>query len=213
MDVNKQKAYELKMQTTAEALEKNNFSAYCVKTKEEAVEKLISLMNKGDKVGVGGSATLNELGIINLLRGGDYDFVDRYEEGLTREQMVEKLRESLLTDVFITSTNAVTEKGELYNVDGNANRVAAMLFGPKSVIVIAGCNKIVRDLAEAEQRVKTIAAPANCVRLGRNTPCTKVGTCMDCRSEDRICADRVIMSRQVQKGRVKVILVAEELGY
>ena len=115
--------------------------------------------------------------------------------------------------MYITSTNAVTENGELYNVDGRANRVAAMLYGPLSVVVIAGYNKIVRDLEEAEMRVKETAAPMNCVRLKRGTPCTVTGKCMDCNSEGRICADKVVMTRQMAKGRVKVILVAEELGY
>lgn len=213
MDDNKKKLIEIKLRNTAKALEKNNFAAYCASTKQEAIDILKSFLKKGESVGVGGSATLNELKVIDYLRSGEFVFYDRYAPQLSREETVEIMRHSLLADVFITSTNAVTENGELYNIDGNANRVAAMLFGPKSVIVVAGYNKIVKDIKEAEQRVKTIAAPANCIRLNKDTPCTVTGICMDCKSENRICADKVVMARQTVKGRVKIILVAEELGY
>lgn len=213
MDDNKKKLIAIKLKNTAQALEKNNFTAYCANNKQEAIAILKTLINKGESVGVGGSATLNELNVLNYLRCGEFNFYDRYAPQLSREETVEIMRQSLLADVFITSTNAVTENGELYNIDGNANRVAAMLFGPKSVIVVAGYNKIVKDIKEAEQRVKTIAAPANCIRLNKDTPCAVTGTCMDCKSENRICADKVVMAKQTVKGRVKIILVAEELGY
>lgn len=213
MDINKNKIIRIKMQKTAGALVKNNMTAYIADTKEEAVKLLSELIPKGASVGVGGSATLNELSVIELLRRGEYDFLDRYDSSLSREQAMGVMKKSLCADVFITSTNAVTENGELYNVDGNGNRVAAMIFGPDSVIVVAGYNKIVADLADAERRVKSIAAPANCVRLGIDNPCTKNGSCMSCRTDGRICADTVIMGMQRAKGRVKVILVGEELGY
>lgn len=213
MDSNQKKIIEIKLKKTAEALEKNNFTVYTAENKSEAVEILKALINDGDTIGLGGSATLNELGVVELLRDSKYKLFDRYAPGLTPNETSEILRQSLLSDVFITSTNAVTENGELYNVDGRANRVAAMLFGPLSVVVIAGYNKIVKDIEAADKRVREYAAPMNCVRLSRETPCTKLGSCADCRSEGRICADRVIMSRQMIKGRVKVILVKEELGY
>lgn len=213
MDANKKSIVGIKMRKTAAALIKNNFDAYIAETGEDAVRIMLSLINEGDSIGLGGSATLSELGVIDVLRSPKYKLFDRYAEGITPEQVGEILRQSLLADVFVTSTNAVTENGELYNVDGRANRVAAMLFGPKSVIVIAGYNKIVSDLIEADKRVKSIAAPMNCVRLKRGTPCTINGSCMDCKSDGRICADKVVMARQMTKGRVKVILVGEELGY
>ncbi len=213
MDDNKKSIIRIKLEKTAKALINNNFEAYVVEDKAAAFAKLCELMPEGAGVGVGGSKTLDELGVIPLLRNGKYHFFDRYDPSLTRPQAVEVMKKALTADVFLTSTNAVTENGELYNVDGNANRVAAMLFGPDSVIVIAGYNKICANLEEAKRRVQSIAAPANCVRLGMKTPCTVAGSCMDCRSEDRICADIVVMARQRQKGRVKVILVAEELGY
>ena len=213
MDINKEAIIDIKMKRCAEALEKNNFKVYIAKNGKEAVGIVEGLLKVGDTIGLGGSATLNELGIVELCRDKKYNLFDRYAVGLTPAETNENLRQSLLANVFITSTNAVTENGELYNVDGRANRVAAMLFGPESVVVIAGYNKIVKDLAEADLRVRTIAAPMNCVRLKRETPCTKIGTCADCRSEGRICADRVVMARQMVKDRVKVILVKEELGY
>lgn len=213
MDANMKSIIDIKIRKTADALAKNNFESYIAENGAEAVKIMLSLIKEGDVIGLGGSVTLTQLGIVDILRNPKYSLLDRYADGLTPEQANEVLRRSLLSDVFVTSTNAVTENGELYNVDGRANRVAAMLFGPKSVIVIAGWNKIVKDLEAADVRVRQIAAPMNCVRLKRGTPCTINGSCMDCKSDGRICADRVVMARQMTKGRVKVILVAEELGY
>lgn len=213
MNENKRKIIDIKLQKTAVALEKNNYSPFIAENKEDALEILESLIEKGASVGVGGSVTLDELGVIDFLREGDYNFLNRYDPSFSREQVVEVMKKSLTADVFITSTNAITEKGELYNVDGNANRVAAMLFGPDSVVVVAGYNKIVSDIDEAAKRVKNIVAPSNCVRLGIDNPCTKSGTCMSCNLDSKICCDTVIMGKQRVKGRVKVILVPEELGY
>ena len=179
----------------------------------EALDILQDMLDEGSTVAVGGSMSLFEAGVIDELRAGEYHFLDRYEKGLSREQIKQIFRDSFSADAYITSTNAITEDGELYNVDGNGNRVAAMLYGPDSVIVLAGYNKIVKNLDEAKARVEAVAAPANAVRLSTETPCRTTGMCMHCRSEDRICADYVVMSRQRTKDRIKVILVAEELGY
>ena len=127
--------------------------------------------------------------------------------------MDEIFRKSFFSDTYLTSTNAITENGELYNVDGYGNRVAAMIYGPKSVIVVAGINKIVKDLDQAVERVKRIAAPANSIRLDKNTPCTKTGYCVDCKKDDRICCSYTVLGHQKQKNRIKVILVGESLGY
>ena len=208
----------------AENLTKNNMEAFVVDKKDEIIPLLKSLMPKGASVGVGGSATLDELGVIPFLREGDYSFFDRYAEGLSRPEAVEIMRQALLSDVFITSSNAVTEKGELYNVDGNGNRVAALCFGPKTVIVIVGANKIVKDLKAAEERVKTIAAPKNCRRLGLESPCYKLGKCVSmgfkdremcdgCRTDERICSTYVLSGYQRVKDRIKVIICKENLGY
>ncbi len=213
MDKNKYEVIKTKMQRTAEALRKNNFYCECVETSGDALELVKSLINEGDSVSVGGSVTLMETGVLELLRNGKYNFYDRYVSGLTKEEIDDIYLKSFSCDVYFTSSNAITENGELYNVDGNSNRVAAMLYGPKSVIVIAGYNKIVKDIDEAKSRLQEIAAPANAVRLNTGTPCTVTGKCCNCSSENRICANTVIMSRQRKKDRVKVILVGEELGY
>ena len=212
----------MNIEKTMENLRKNNMDAYFAENKEEALLLIKSLLKNGETVGVGGSVTLNEVGVLDLLRNGDYNFLDRYKEGLNREDITEIFRKSFFSDSYITSSNAITEEGELYNVDGNANRVAAMLFGPSSVIVVAGKNKIVENLKSAEKRVKTIAAPLNVKRLSMKTYCSEKGACMGaedeklcagCMSEDRICASYTVMARQRIKGRVKVIIVNENLGY
>ena len=208
----------------AENLTKNNMEAFVVDKKDDIIPLLKTLMPEGASVGVGGSATLDELGVIPFLREENYAFFDRYAEGLTRPEAVEIMRQALLSDVFITSSNAVTEKGELYNVDGNGNRVAALCFGPKNVIVVVGANKIVKDLKAAEERVKTIAAPKNCTRLGLETPCFKKGECASmsfkdremcdgCRIDSRICSTYVLSGFQRVKDRIKVIICKENLGY
>lgn len=213
MDKNKYEIVRLRMERTAEALRRNNMSCECVENAAEALDLVQDMLDEGCTVAVGGSMSLFEAGVIDELRAGDYHFLDRYDKTLSPERIKQLHHEVFSADVFITSTNAVTENGELYNVDGNGNRVAAMLYGPESVIVLVGCNKIVKDLDEARARVEAVAAPANAVRLSTNTPCRAAGKCMHCHSEDRICADYVVMARQRTPGRVKVILVAEELGY
>lgn len=210
------------MQRTAEALRRNHMEAYCVATKEEVLPLCQTLLKAGDTVAVGGSRTLEETGILTLLREGDYRFLDRYANGLTPEKTREIFLQSLGADVYFTSSNAVTQRGELYNVDGNGNRVAALCYGPRSVVVIVGCNKLVADLPEAQRRVKTIAAPQNAVRLHCDTYCAKTGSCAACNSEyatdgcsasGRICSTYVMTGYQRNAGRIKVILVGEPLGF
>lgn len=196
-----------------ENLEKNNMEAYYVTTNKDLLDKVRELVKEGDIVAVGGSMTLFDTGIIDFLRQGNYKFLDRYRNGLTGVDIKEIFRESFFANAYFTSSNALTENGELYNVDGNGNRVAAMLYGPDSVIVIVGINKIVKNLEEAIKRNRETSAPANCKRLNKETPCAKLGYCMDCNSADRICNDYVLIKRQGIKGRIKVIIVNEELGY
>lgn len=202
-----------RMERTAQALRKNNMEAYIVETAAEVAPLVKSLLKPGDTVSVGGSVSLNECGILPLLRSGEYEFLDRYAPDLGPEGVEEVFRKSFFADAYLSSSNAVTEAGELYNVDGNANRVAALTFGPKSVILVVGCNKLVRDLEEAQRRVKEVAAPANCHRLGCKTPCAVTGQCGDCQGDGRICCTTVIHQRQRVKGRIKVILVGQPLGY
>ena len=207
-----------------EALEANNFEVYTVKDREEAADTVKSLLKEGDSIGVGGSETLNECKVLDIVRDEKYRFIDRYEKGLSPEQVRQRHVMALGADVYITGTNAITEKGELYNVDGNGNRIAAIAFGPKSVIVIAGANKIVKDLDGAVQRVKMYAAPANTKRLGVPSYCQSFGECKalangqcamtdGCKGAGRICCDYLISAYQRQKGRIKVILVEEGLGF
>lgn len=205
-------------------LEKNNMEAYFVETKEEVVPLVEKLTNEGDTVSCGGSVTLKETGVSELLRSGRYNFLDRAKEGITPDEVQKIYRKTFSADVFFGSANAITENGEIYNVDGNANRVSAITFGPKSVILIVGKNKIVKDLNEAALRVKTLCAPKNCVRLGLDTYCAKMGKCVSlnkenpdmsdgCDSESRICCSYTVLSHQRAKGRIKVIIVNEDLGF
>ena len=204
---------DARVNRTMENLEKNNISAYRVETEEEALQKLEELIPAGALVGVGGSMTLFEIDAIDFLRKGSYDFLDRYKEGITPAEMKEMYRKSFSADAYLTSSNAITENGELYNVDGTGNRVAAMLYGPDRVIVIVGINKLVKDIEQAILRVKEIAAPANNIRLNKSNPCAKVGYCMDCKVDSRICNEYTVIKRQGVKGRIHVIIVNKELGY
>ncbi|HOP11205.1 MAG TPA: lactate utilization protein [Oscillospiraceae bacterium] len=204
------------------ALEKNNMRGFYAKDRNEAREIAASLLSEGDTVGSGGSVTLDECGIIGLLRSGKYNYLDRGVPGLSKEQIREIYIQAFSADVYLCSANAITLDGKLYNVDGNSNRVAALLFGPKSVIVVAGYNKIVPDINAAAKRVKTVAAPCNCMRLNCETFCREKGVCCEsdndelgsgCNSDARICCNYVISAKQRHKDRIKVILVGEELGY
>lgn len=213
MDQNTKFVVDARVKRTMESLEKNNISAYYVETEEKALKKLEELIPAGGVVGIGGSMTLFEVGVIDFLRKGNYQLLDRYQEGLTPAGMKEIFRKSFFADAYVTGSNAITEDGELYNVDGNGNRVAAMLYGPDRVIVIVGINKLVKDVEQAIIRVEETSAPANNKRLNKDNPCTKVGHCMDCNSEGRICNEYTLIKRQGVKGRIHVIIVNKELGY
>ncbi len=212
------------MQNIINALKNNNMDAFFADTKEDALKLLKKLLTSGETIAVGGSVTLNELGVIDLLRSGDYNFIDRYEDGISPEETAKRLKKGLAADTFICSSNAITKDGYLYNVDGVGNRVAAITYGPESVIIIAGKNKIVEDLKAAEIRVKTIAAPKNSNRLNADTYCLKEGSCLSlkndtaemcngCTANNRICCNYVVTAKQRTKGRIKVILVNCDLGY
>lgn len=204
---------EMKINRTIEALKKNNMNGYYAKNRDEVIELIKGIVKEGSKVAVGGSETLSELGILEHLRSGRYDFLDRYKEGLTREEVTNIFKQSFLADAYLSSCNAITENGELYNVDGNGNRVAAMLYGPDKVIVICGINKIVKDVDEAIKRNREISAPMNAKRLNKKTPCTKVGYCMNCNSPERICNEYTLIKKQRSSERMHVIFLNENLGY
>ena len=212
MNENLKKSIMLRLGSVAEALRKNQMEAYVVESKEELQSKIAGLIDKNQTVYSGGSETLKEAGIIDMLTNEGYDY---YFRGRCDDDgnPLDVLRDAFYGDWFLTGTNAITLDGELYNVDGNGNRVAALTFGPKNVIVVAGYNKVVKDVVEAVERVRAIAAPANCIRLEKNTGCRVKGHCADCRSEDRICCAYTLHSFQRVPGRIKVFLLPEELGY
>ena len=213
----------MNIEKTMEALRSNRMDVHYVKTAEEAKALALSLIPEGSSCASGGSVTLAETGIIDALKNGNYNYIDRMIPGLTQEEKEEAMRAAFHADYYLASANAITEDGELYNVDGNSNRVAALLYGAKNVIIVAGTNKLVKDLDEAVLRVKTVAAPKNAARLSCNTPCAKLGHCISlernggmtdgCKTPARICANFTVMAYQRHVDRVKVILVGESLGY
>ncbi|MBQ0098798.1 MAG: lactate utilization protein [Oscillospiraceae bacterium] len=212
-----------KIEITLESLRKNNMEAYYCDSSQDAVELVKTLIKKGDTVTHGGSETLKETKVIDLLKNGDYNYLDR-STCKDKDEIEEVYRKAYFADAYFASSNAVTENGVLYNVDGNSNRVSAILYGPKSVIMLCGYNKVVRDLDEAVYRVKTVAAPKNTKRLNCATFCKENGQCLSigsdasymcdgCNSEGRICCNYVVSAKQRQKGRIKVIIIGEKLGY
>lgn len=213
MDKNTDFVTEKRIEKTIKSLEKNNMRGYFVQDEQEAIGKIKEIMKKGDVVTVGGSMTLFEIGAIDLLRNGDYEYLDRYAEGLTPEDIKKVFRKGFSADTYLTSSNAITEQGELYNIDGNGNRVASMLFGPDKVIVVVGKNKIAVDVEDAVKKVKAITSPANNIRLKKDNPCVKSGFCSDCTSPTRICNEYTLIKRQGQPDRIHVIIVNKDLGY
>lgn len=202
-----------KIQRTIDNLRRNKMMPHFVEDRAELFRIIGDLVKDDSLITSGGSVTLKESGVIEYLQknfGGAY--IDR-SAAKTPEEVGEIMRKAFVSDTFFTSSNAITENGELYNVDGNGNRVSAMIFGPKQVIVVAGVNKIVKDLAAAKERVEKIAAPKNTVRLNCETPCAKTGECMHCSSNARICCSYVTLAQQRVPDRIKVIIVNEDLGY
>ena len=214
---------KIRVETTLKNLKRNKMEAYYVDTKEDAQKLVRTLISKGDTLSCGGSVTLKQTGIYDIISSEDYIFLDR-SACETPEQVEEVYRKTFCADAFFTSANAVTENGELYNVDGNSNRVAAILYGPKSVVCVCGVNKLVKNIGEAITRVKTKAAPPNTVRLGIETPCAKTGECISlkkdnpemcegCYGDGRICCNYVVCAQQRHVNRIKVIIIGEEYGY
>lgn len=202
-----------RIQRTMAALEKNNMKAYFAVSREQLYDIVRSLVRNDRLITAGGSVTLEESGVKQLLMT-EYKgvFLDR-SEGTTPEEVEDILHKAFVSDTFFASTNAVTEDGELYNVDGRGNRVSAMIYGPTQVVLIVGVNKIVRNMEEAVCRVEQVAAPQNTKRLHSGTPCEITGSCAHCRSRGRICCSYVRMAQQRVKDRIKVIFVNESLGY
>ena len=196
-----------------EALTKNNFAATYVKTREEAVKQIVALIPRDATVGVGGSWTIQEIGLDTTLAARGNTMLNHNVPGLTPEETVAIRHKQLACDVFITSTNALTLDGEMVNVDAVGNRVAAMIFGPKKVVIIAGINKIVRDIVDAQNRIELYAAPINNKRLNRPNPCVKTGECMDCQGPTRICNVTTILHKKPALTDIHIFIVGEELGF
>lgn len=205
------KIRRIQLENCAKALRNNHIKADVFESFDEVKAYLNEVIEDGAHVGDGGSMTLKYNGIIEMLEQRNLQYMT-HNQVLDRETAEEKNRRNFYSDYFLTSSNAITMNGEIINVDGHGNRVAAMIFGPKKVFIIAGYNKIVADEDAAKERIQNIAAPINCVRLKRNTPCTIKGSCQDCKSNERICAAYVKINFD-REDRLHVLLVNEDAGY
>lgn len=207
----RQMMYDKLGPTVVGALEKRSFAAQYCATKEEARQAVLSLIEEGQVVAWGGSATVDALGVKEALKEKGQPMLDR-DAVDDPEEKTAILKKALTSDVYLMSSNAISADGQLVNVDGTGNRVAALIYGPEKVIVVAGMNKIAPTLDEAESRVRNWAAPMNAQRFQRGTPCCTTGKCADCLSQGSICAQTVITRLCKPAGRIHVILVGEDLG-
>lgn len=195
------------------ALKENNFEAIYAYDSKEALGKIVSLIPEDATVGIGGSITVREIGLVDVLEKQRNVIFSHWEKGHTIEEKTEIRRKALTSDVYITSSNAITLKGQLVNIDGTGNRVGAMIFGPKKIIIIAGANKIVDTLDEAFSRIRNVASPLNGRRLNKKTPCALIGQCTNCNSPDRMCNISVVIDKKPNLSDINIILVGESLGY
>lgn len=209
MDKNVAKRNELAAAKIIKGLQSRNMTGYYAADKEEALKVALSLIPQGASVTMGGGMSVFEIGLVDALKAGDYRFIDRAEYANPREAMLLAYD----ADVFLASTNAITEDGILVNIDGNANRVSAMAYGPKKVVLVVGMNKVAPDLDSAMKRARSVAAPTNAQRFGLNTPCSRTGTCANCKSADTICCQFLITRYSRHNDRIHVILVGDSLGY
>jgi len=215
IDGPKQTIYRKQAERIIRNLQKRNMTGLYLDTASEAVDEICRLISPGSVVGLGGSETVIETGLLDALRKLDIRLLDRYRNDIT-EAEVEQMREAALSsDVFITSTNAITLDGVLVNEDGLGNRVASLIYGPKKVIVVAGMNKTTENIEKAISRIKMIAAPANAIRRKKSTPCSKTGVCHDatCFPPNRICNQLVITEGSRTQNRIIVILIGEAYGF
>ena len=209
MDQNIFKRNALLAQRVIKGLESRNMSGSYAASREEALAQALAWIPKGSTVAMGGAMSAHEIGLVEAVKGPDYRFLDRDAAQDKRAAMLAAYD----ADVFLTSANAMTEDGILVNIDGNANRVSAIAQGPKKVVIIAGMNKVCKDLDAAMKRARNVAAPINAQRFGLNTPCSKTGACMDCKSPDTICCQFLITRYSRHKDRIHVILVNDNLGF
>jgi len=208
--------WKIKLAEVKEQLESNNFEVTIADSLSDAktlvLEKFIPEL-KPQRISWGGSMTFVASGLYDALKDTpDMEVVDTFDKSLSNSEMLERKRASLLVDLFFTGTNAITEDGQLVNLDMMGNRVAALTFGPKHVIVLVGRNKIVPEIEDAMARIKDLAAPANAMRLDKKTPCTKTAYCHECNSPDRICNTWTITEKSFPKQRVKILLINDDMG-
>lgn len=210
----KQTALQIQAEHVIKEMNKRHFEAFYCESKEEALSKALSLMEKGSVVASGGSVSIQEIGLLDYVKThkDEYTYVDRAlakNPGEARELHAK----AVLSDYYLMSSNAFTADGQLVNIDGNGNRVANLCYGPAHVIIVVGMNKMVPSLEEAYNRVRQEACPPNCIRLNLETPCAKTGFCADCLSGASICASFVTTRMSRDPDRIKVILVGESLGF
>jgi len=212
MDKNIASRNKLLAERVIRGLESRNMSGYFAQTKEEALKKALELIPEGSTVGWGGSVSVQEIGLRNAIINGNYNALNR-EACATKEEKEALQRAVFSADYFLSSSNAITEDGILVNIDGNANRIAAIAYGPAHVVMIVGMNKVCRDVDTAVSRARNVAAPINTQRFDLSTPCKKTGVCADCKAIDTICCEFLITRFSRHKDRIHVILVDEILGY
>ncbi|MBQ5406277.1 MAG: lactate utilization protein [Oscillospiraceae bacterium] len=209
MDKNIFHRNELLAQKVIKGLESRNMSGYYAEDRESALRQALALIPEGSTATMGGGVSVYEIGLVKALKEGSYNFIDRNEIADKRAAMLAAYD----ADVFLASCNAITEDGVLVNIDGNANRVSAIAFGPKKVVLIVGMNKVCSDVDAAMKRARGVAAPTNAQRFGLSTPCAKTGSCMNCKSPDTICCQFLVTRFSRHAGRIHVILVNDTLGY
>lgn len=207
-------ATKLRAQTIIKGLEKRNMEGVFCETKEDALAKTLSYIEEGSSVTWGGSMSISEIGLMDAVKNGNYEIIDRSVAKNYDEQR-EIFSKAVLADYYLMSSNAITLDGELINIDGTGNRVACLTYGPKNVIMIVGMNKVVNDVEDGIKRVRNFASPPNTLRLGLKTPCSMTGRCGNCYGDTCICSQIVVTRRQsaAMRGRIKIILVGESLGY
>lgn len=207
-------ATKLRAQTIIKGLEKRNMEGVFCETKEDALAKALSYIEEGSSVTWGGSMSIEEVGLMDAVKNGNYEVIDR-SVAKNYEEQRQIFAKAVLADYYLMSSNAITLDGELINIDGTGNRVACLTYGPKNVIMIVGMNKVVNDVEDGIKRVRNFASPPNTLRLGLKTPCSMTGRCGDCYGDTCICSQIVVTRRQsaAMRGRIKVILVGESLGY
>lgn len=204
--------YQRLADTMIKKMERRGFEAYYCPDSKKAVEKALSLIPEGSSVAWGGSMTLEETGLQAALKTANYLLLDR-DKAANAEEKKALQRQAFYADFYLMSANAITKDGILVNIDGNGNRVAALAWGPDHMLILAGMNKVEPNLEAAIARVHHTAAPANTIRLGFHTPCSQTGVCGDCLGSDCICSQTVITRFNRNKGRIKILLIGEQLGY